>query len=213
MANLVAVVGASGSGKSTSIETLDPKTTALINVAGKPLPFRGGSKNYVDKVNYFSGSDADKITAAMQYFVDNGYKNIVIDDYQYLMSLKFMELSHQKGFDKFTKIASAGFKPLNFSRNLPSDVNVVFLCHDEESETGIRQIKTSGKMLSNHVTVEGLFSVVLFTHKYIEEGNVKCKFITQSDGTTTAKSPKGMFKDLLIDNDLKYVLEEMNNYY
>ena len=46
MADLIAVVGASGSGKSTSLRNLDPETTFIINVAGKPLPFKGFRKNY-----------------------------------------------------------------------------------------------------------------------------------------------------------------------
>lgn len=41
MANLIAIVGASGSGKSSAIRTLDPTETFIINVASKPLPFKG----------------------------------------------------------------------------------------------------------------------------------------------------------------------------
>lgn len=41
MANLIAIVGGSGSGKSTSARTLNPKETFVINVAAKPLPFKG----------------------------------------------------------------------------------------------------------------------------------------------------------------------------
>ena len=47
MAELCAIVGNSGTGKSTSIRTLDPKSTFIINVARKPLPFRGAKKNYI----------------------------------------------------------------------------------------------------------------------------------------------------------------------
>lgn len=39
MANLIALVGTSGSGKSTSIRNLNPSETFIINVASKPLPF------------------------------------------------------------------------------------------------------------------------------------------------------------------------------
>lgn len=41
MANLIAVVGQSGSGKSSAIRTLKPEETFIINVASKPLPFKG----------------------------------------------------------------------------------------------------------------------------------------------------------------------------
>ena len=36
---LIAVVGPTGSGKSTSVKNLDPKETYIINVARKELPF------------------------------------------------------------------------------------------------------------------------------------------------------------------------------
>jgi ABC-type phosphate/phosphonate transport system ATPase subunit len=41
MANMLALVGQSGSGKSTSLRNLDPTKTFIINVASKPLPFKG----------------------------------------------------------------------------------------------------------------------------------------------------------------------------
>ena len=37
MSNLIALVGTSGSGKSTSIRNLNPKETFIINVASKIL--------------------------------------------------------------------------------------------------------------------------------------------------------------------------------
>jgi len=43
---LIAIVGPSGTGKSTSIRTLDPKETFIINVARKELPFKGAEKLY-----------------------------------------------------------------------------------------------------------------------------------------------------------------------
>lgn len=41
MAELIGIVGNSGSGKSTSLRNLDPKTTFIINVAGECLPIFG----------------------------------------------------------------------------------------------------------------------------------------------------------------------------
>lgn len=46
MANLIAIVGDSGSGKSSSIRTLNSAETFIINVASKPLPFRGWRTKY-----------------------------------------------------------------------------------------------------------------------------------------------------------------------
>lgn len=63
------------------------------------------------------------------------------------------------------------------------------------------------------ITIEGLFTYVLFTTRLKDdEGNVQYKFVTQSDGTTTAKTPMGCFDTLYIDNDLKFVFESIDKY-
>lgn len=46
MSNFIICLGASGSGKSTSIKSLDPKETVVINVLGKRLPFKGSNSAY-----------------------------------------------------------------------------------------------------------------------------------------------------------------------
>ena len=46
MAQSVLIIADSGTGKSTSIRNLDPKETFIINIANKPLPFKGWKGNY-----------------------------------------------------------------------------------------------------------------------------------------------------------------------
>ena len=46
MAQSVLIIADSGSGKSTSISKLNPDETFIINIANKPLPFKGWKKNY-----------------------------------------------------------------------------------------------------------------------------------------------------------------------
>ena len=43
---LIGIVGPTGTGKSTSIKHLDYKETFIINVANKPLPFKGWKSKY-----------------------------------------------------------------------------------------------------------------------------------------------------------------------
>ncbi|SJT96319.1 Uncharacterised protein [Clostridioides difficile] len=79
--------------------------------------------------------------------------------------------------------------------------------HVETTETGKIKAKTSGKMIDNQLTLEGLFSIVLLT----STDGTEHKFITQSDGYTTAKSPMDMFP-LEMDNDLKLVDKTIREY-
>ena len=65
------------------------------------------------------------------------------------------------------------------------------------------------------ITPEGLAPIVLWSDsEFVGENDPpKYFFSTQTDGTTTAKSPMGMFLDLHIDNDLKEVINACRTYY
>ena len=96
MSTPVLIIGKPGTGKSRSILNLDPKTTFLIQVLQKDLPFRGSKAKYVlmhkDGGNNYVGDDYTKIESALTY-VDKKrpeIKTIIIDDANYLMSNMFM---------------------------------------------------------------------------------------------------------------------------
>lgn len=68
-------------------------------------------------------------------------------------------------------------------------------------------------MIDNMITLEGLFTYVLFTVRTANENReMEYKFMTNSDGTNTAKTPMGCFPSILIDNDLQYVIERIDEY-
>jgi len=224
MSTLVGIVGQSGTGKSTSIETLNPKETVIINVSNKPLPFKGWKSNYTqgklsEGANYISTDVAATIVQALKYISDNRpeIKHIIIDDLQYLMSFEFMAKAKEKGFEKFTDIGKNTFDVLNVSRQLRDDLIIFAIYHEEsisENFNPKRKIKTIGKLLDDKITLEGLFTIVFFTEVKIEEDQKPhYYFVTQTDGVTTAKSPRGMFDELLIPNDLSFVSTKINEYY
>lgn len=195
----VLVLGESGSGKSCSLRNFNKEDVAIYNIAGKPLPFKK-QLNKADNVNY------TQIKSNMQ---KGNFKTYVIDDSQYLMAFEMFDRAKELGYNKFTDVA------LNFRglvdfviRNTPADVIVYFLHHTETTDTGKIKAKTSGKMLDNQLTLEGLFSIVLLCKTDGQEHY----FETQSDGYSTCKSPMGMF-DLKIDNDLKMVDDKIREYY
>lgn len=115
----------------------------------------------------------------------------------------------ETGYGKFTDIALRFRNMLDFIiKRLPDDIIVYFLHHSEETDSGKIKAKTIGKMLDNQLTVEGLFSIVL----YCKADSGKHIFETQSDGYTTAKTPMDMF-EREIDNDLKAVDKTIREYY
>ncbi|NBV29777.1 ATP-binding protein, partial [bacterium] len=85
---LVGIVGATGTGKSTSIKHLNPKETYIINVAKKELPFKGAEKLYnTESKNYKEVDDAMEIARLLKKISDTAphIKNVVIEDSNYIM--------------------------------------------------------------------------------------------------------------------------------
>lgn len=199
MAVLVMAYGQSGTGKSTSLRNFKNEEVAVVNVSGKPLPFRGDIKPY-NSDNY------QKIMAAIQ---GTDRKSIVIDDATYLMVNAFMRNAKVVGYQKYTDMAYDFNALVEFCANLPDDKIVYFLGHSDQADDGREHFKTIGKMLDNYVTLEGRFTIVLKT--VVQDG--KYMFSTQNNGQDTVKSPIGLFDHALIDNDLKYVDEKIREYW
>ena len=224
MSEIIAVVGQTGTGKSTSIKNLDPKETVIIGIIEKQLPFRGWKKNFTTGIqqggNLLVSHDSAQIVKVLKYISASRpeVKQIVIDDFQYIMSTEFMNRAAETGWQKFTDIAKHVWDVITAAKSLREDLKVFILSHDEiitENFAPKRKIKTIGKLLDDKVTLEGLFTIVLFTDisKNKEKDGLEYTFITQNDGTTTAKSPRGMFATLKIPNDLADVISKINTYY
>jgi len=222
MSNLIGVIGESGSGKSTSIENLNPKETVIINVANKPLPIKGFNSKYNGRIskggNLLNSSNPQDIIKALK-MVDadrKDIKTVVIDDSQYIMSFEFMEKAGEKGYEKFNVLAKNFFDVINTARSLRDDLNVVIIGHVDITEENFeprKRFKTLGKMLDSKITIEGLFTVMLMTKIEKSPEGLNYYFVTQNEGDSVCKSPKGMFEDLLIPNDLKYVIDKVTEYY
>lgn len=202
MANIVLVIGDSGTGKSASLRNFKPDEVLVINCAGKPLPF----KNHFDQIT----PTFEKLTKDVQKALDTTDKKVVvIDDAQYIMSFQYMRRIKENGWDKWNDIQGDFFNIIQDAKNLPDDVVVYFLSHLQRDDAGHEKVKTMGKMLDEKITIEGLFTIVLKT--LVADGQYY--FLTQNSGLDTVKSPIGMFDTYAIDNDLKYVDTKIRNYY
>ena len=201
MAVSVLILGVSGSGKSASMRECDSKKFALVNVARKPLPFKG---KFTDM---YEGDDYGEI---IDFMKKTDKKSIVIDDAQYLMGNEFMRRVTERGYDKFSEMAQNFFNLINFiNQDLPQDKIVYLLGHTERDQDGNEKFKTMGKLIDQCINVEGMCTIVLKTH--VADG--KYSFLTQNSGNDTVKSPMGMFPSFAVDNNLNYVDEKIRNYY
>lgn len=225
-AETIAIVGESGTGKSTSLRNLNPEETFIISTTGKPLPFRAWKKKYIPiKIegknvsgNYYISSKWDQILKILQ-IIDKmmpQIKQVIIDDFQYVLSYEFVDRATEVGYTKFSELAQHAMEILRYSEKMRGDCKMIFLTHSENVGDNVNPkfvIKTVGKLLSEKVTLEGLFTYIFFTKvSEGDSGRMEYKLITNNDGTCVAKTSFGMFEDLEIDNDLNEIIHVIDAY-
>ena len=205
MAIPVLIIGKSGGGKSTSLRNcVDNDNWNLVNVLGKPLPFKG-------KVPQVVTDDYEKVKKCL---VSSNAHSIVVDDAGYLITNYFMKNHSTKGsgnaiFSMYNTLADNFWNLVEFIKRLPEDKIVYIIMHEDADDFGNIKPKTIGKLLDEKICLEGMFTIVL--RCVLENG--KHLFVTQADGGAVSKSPMGMFEDLHIDNDLLLVDNVIREYY
>lgn len=225
-AETLAIVGESGTGKSTSLRNLNPEETFIISTTAKPLPFRGWKKKYspikisTDGItgNYFTSSKWDQIIKILQ-IIDKKMphiKQVIVDDFQYVLSYEFVDRATEVGYTKFTELAQHAMEILRYAEKMRDDCKMIFLTHSENVGDAMNPkyvIKTVGKLLAEKVTLEGLFTYIFFTRvNEGTDGRMEYKLLTNSDGTCVAKTSLGMFEELEIDNDLNEIIKVIDAY-
>ena len=203
----VIIFGKSGSGKSRSLKEFGPEEITLINILGKPLPFRGSFKYTINSDSY------GEVFKALRNLPTNA---AVIDDATYLMTNMFMKGHANPGgggsvFSLYNDIGDCFWSMIRvIQQELPDDTIVYLMMHEEPSgDLGDVKLKTIGKLLDEKVCIEGLVTVCLHC---VFTGD-KHSFRTHTNGHDVSKSPEGMFKEEEIPNDLKAVDTAIRNYW
>lgn len=199
MAVKVLIVGESGSGKSASLRNFNENEVAIFNVSEKPLPFK-------KKLPMLKTADMKMIASAIRQNDKNCY---VVDDAGLAMTFYLFGKVNETGYGKFTSVAKDFYDMVQAVDFCSDDTVVYFTMHTDRSDDGMKiKAKTAGKMIDSQLTLESLFTIVLYC---VTDGK-RHYFVTQSDGATTAKSPMDMFP-LEMDNDLKAVDTAIREYY
>lgn len=199
MAKLVLVISKTGTGKSSSLRNFKEGEASVVLCSGKELPFRSNiaakaPKGYPEIMALIHGATTPVV---------------VLDDVNYLMSFSEMDRAGEVGYTKFTQMAQDMFKLFKAIIDKPGDQIFYILAHAAETEDGTIRFKTTGKMLSEKVVLEGLTNILL-TNEVTPDGEFVFK--VQTDGTGV-KTPMGMFDTPTIENDLKLVDQKIREYY
>lgn len=215
MSKMIAVIGESGSGKTTAMRTLDPKTTYYIDCDRKGLSWRGWREQYnADNKNYFQTRDLAKIIAYLINVASKAdhIKTIVIDTLNTAMVDKEVkEMGSKDGFSKWIDLAQYVWNICETAATLRDDLTVIVVMHSETVRDDLgytfTRIKTNGRKLEKLV-LESLFNVVLLA-KVKEDGSYV--FETRAKNSTT-KTPMGAFDSDEIPNDMQAVLNTLSEF-
>lgn len=223
MANLILIIGETGSGKSKSTKNLKPEETYYIKAVKKDLPYPEGRRSYsLEKKNMALTANYAEIKGILSAINTKRteIKNIIIDDAGFIMTKEFFERSAEAGFAKFSDIGKHMQEILSQCEDMREDLNIAIIFHSEDvsSDNAIikKKAKTIGNLLDDKYDPISLVTTCLFTDVTIENDDPKYEFITNrtsSKGVNIpAKSPEGMFEKR-IPNDLKFVFDRIREYY
>lgn len=225
MANCVIILGKSGTGKSTSIKTLDPKETVVLNVLGKKLPFKGSSIIYnVSNKNLIRVDTYEQVLSMLQGIDKSAMhvKNIVLDDAIYIMRKEYFKRAKETGYGKYTELAQHFQQIISQCENMREDINVFLLMHSEDVQSDKTtvgyKVSTIGQLIDSQYNPVEVVPMVLYSAiKYNDKGEANYGFYTHRfmDGMIEipAKSPAEMFEEDFIPNDLGLVVQKMKEYY
>lgn len=213
MAKVICIAGESGSGKTTSLRNLDPKTTYIIDADRKGLSWKGWKTQYSKEAkNYIQTSNVTTINAILKGINEKAphIKVVVIDTINTIMVDDEMARMKEKNFDKWADLAASVWNLVSDVHLLRDDLTVIFTAHTQtdRDDSGFQftRIKTSGKKLDK-IVLESKFTTVLIA-KCVEG---KYVFETQARNST-AKSPMGAFSEFEVENDMVKIIKALEEY-
>lgn len=210
MSKAIMILGASGSGKTTSLEHLDPKQTFYIDADGKGLSWKGWRQQYNKaNKNYFLCDDPNQIYAIMQQ-IDTQQKQIkylVVDTLNGCMVADEMRRAKEKAYDKWMDLAQSVYNIVDYSNKMRDDLTVILIGHTQTSDDGFTCMLTNGRKL-NKICLESKMTTVLLSRI---NDNGDYVFKTRACNST-AKTPRGAFDTDEIPNDIMLVIDALKDY-
>lgn len=230
MATIIAILGASGDGKTTSTiinpdgsfdlenyQGMDPKSHFILNLDRKTLPFPAGmwctaQHNYMEPTNF------DEIRKALSYCAKTPeIKSVAIDTVNIYLTMKEFNDRRKLSFDQWRDVANDVIE-LNILCNTtlrPDQIVYIFghtMLQTQQDGTEKLVFSVIGKKLTK-TQPEGFYPIVLMTNvEYGNEGKNKYLFQTKASHSS-AKSPLGLFDSFEIPNSLKLVDSTVRKYY
>lgn len=150
------------------------------------------------------------------------YKNIIIDDFNYLAQDFYMNNAMKGGWDTPKQIGYGMGLIFDAFKGFPESKNLICCAHYEEykdknGDSISYKFKTTGKMVDDYITPEGKFDIIMFGKIGFDTETKKAikHFVKEFDGEFPAKDSIGALDDLPdeLPNDLAIVVDKLKERY
>lgn len=230
MAVIVAILGSSGDGKTTSTiinpdgkfdmenyQGMDPKSHFIINLDRKTLPFPAGMWSR-ENGNYSEPSNFAEIKKALEWIAkQENIKSISIDTVNIYLAMKEFNDRKKMTFDQWKDVANDVIELNMLCNTLLRDDQIVYIMghtmlQTQNDGTEKTVFSVIGKKLTK-TQPEGFYPMVLMTRvEYGDDGENEYYFQTKANHSS-AKTPLGLFDQFEIPNSLKLVDSRIREYY
>lgn len=213
MSKVIAIMGESGSGKTTSMRNLDAAATYYIDADRKGLSWKGWREQYnAENKNYYNGTDINMIKTILSGISEKRpeIKHIIIDTMNGIMVADEMRRAKEKGYDKWVDLAQCVWDLMDGFYDYRDDLWIIPVFHTQterdDSGYAFTHIKTSGKKLEKIIPESKLTAVL---HSKCNSG--KYIFETQAQNST-AKTPMGAIEEFEIENDITKAIKALEEF-
>lgn len=230
MAVIVAILGSSGDGKTTSTiinpdgkfdmqnyQGMDPKSHFILNLDRKTLPFPAGMWSKENR-NYSEPSNFAEIKKALEWIAkQENIKSISIDTVNIYLAMKEFNDRKKMTFDQWKDVANDVIELNMLCNTLLRDDQIVYIMghtmlQTQNDGTEKTVFSVIGKKLTK-TQPEGFYPMVLMTRvEYGDDGENEYYFQTKANHSS-AKTPLGLFDQFEIPNSLKLVDSRIREYY
>lgn len=215
MANIIGVMGESGSGKTTALRNLDPSYTYFIDADGKGLSWGGWRKQYnAESKNYTCSNDAAFVLKVLKSINDKAphVNVVVVDTLNAIMVHEEYVHKDEKGYDKWSDLAWNVWGIVDYALTMRDDITVVFNCHiqTDRDDNGylMSRIKTNGRKL-NKLELETRFQNLFHSYRN-DEGEYVFGIRAKND---TAKCSFGFYEGLdTVPNDMAKIIADLREF-
>jgi len=205
----IAIVGPSGRGKTMSLRNLDPDSTGIINIEGKPLPFKNNFKYYDTPKSWNEAYDK-----LIEYAKNDKLNTVVLEDFNsYIDSLLASARQIKKGFEVFNYYNTKIGELMYVLKRYPKDIFMIAHTEKLETDLGVSEERIAVKGKEWKGDIEKDFTIVNYADVEIKDDSERDYFFRlNSDGIISAKTPPMLFegKDK-IPNDCKLIIDELND--